>query len=67
VADVIVIETQAHNRIADQLAGAMVGDAPATVGIDDLDPLRAIPALAHRQLVGGRAAPAGVDGRVFEQ
>ena len=57
----------AHDRIADQLAGPVVGDAPAAVGVDDLDPARAVEVLAEGQLAVGRAPTAGVDGRVFEQ
>ena len=57
---------QVDDRIGDQLAGAVVGDPAAAVGLDDLDPLHPVPVLAHRQLGGGRAAALGVDGRVLE-
>ena len=43
---------QAHDRVADQLAGTVVGDAAASVSLDHVDPLRAVPLLAHGQLAG---------------
>ena len=57
-----------HDRIADELAGAVVGDAPAAVGLDHLDALRAVEVLADaaaRRVA--RAPPARVDRRVLEQ
>ena len=57
----------AHDRVADELAGAVVGDAAAAVDVDDVDALAAVPGLAHRQLAGRRAPPARVDRRVLEQ
>ncbi len=57
----------AHDRVADELAGAVVGDAPAAVGGDDLDPARAVEGLAERQLAVARASPTRVYGRVLEQ
>ena len=57
----------AHDRIADQLAGAVVGQLAAARGLDDVDALGAAPVLAHRQVAGLRAAPERVDGLVLEQ
>src|SRR5204863_198396 len=56
-----------HDRVADELAGAVVGDAPAAVDVDDVDALGAVPVFAHRQLALAGAPPARVDGRVLEQ
>ena len=67
VVDVVAVRAQAHDRVADELAGAVVGDAAAAVGLGDLDSLHPVPVLAHRQLVGGRAPALRVDGRVLEQ
>jgi hypothetical protein len=57
----------AHDRIADELAGAVVGDAPAAVGRDDVDAFCAVEVLAERQLARARASPVGVDGGMLEQ
>ena len=57
----------AHDRIADELAGAVVGDLAATVGGHDLDAALAVEVLAQRQLVVGGAPPARVHGRVLQQ
>ena len=57
----------AHDRIADELAGAVVGQLAAAVDVDDVDPALAIPVLAERQLARQRPAPARVDRRVLEQ
>ena len=65
--DVVAVGPQRDDRVGDELAGAVVGDAAAAVGVEDLDPLRLVPLGSHRQLIGARAAPAGVDGRVLEQ
>src|SRR4051795_10067607 len=65
--DVVAVGPQAHYGIADQLAGTVVGDPAAAVGVDNVDALPPIPVLAHRQLISGRAAPLRVDGRVLEQ
>jgi hypothetical protein len=56
-----------HDRVADELPGAVVGEAAAAVALDDVDALRAIPVLAHRQVAGAGAPAERVDGRVVEQ
>ena len=40
-----------HDRIADELAGAVVGDAPAAVGRDEVDALRG-------EVLGSGSSPA---------
>ena len=65
--DVVAVGAQGDDRVDDQLPGAVVGDAPAAVGVVDLDPLQLVPLRGHRQLRGLGAAPARVDGRVLEQ
>jgi hypothetical protein len=57
----------AHDRVADELARAVVGQLPAARGLDDVDALGAAPVLAHRQIARLRAAPERVDGVVLEQ
>jgi hypothetical protein len=57
----------AHDRVADQLAGAVIGDAAAAVGRDDFDALGAVERLAQRQLAVAGAPTARVDGGVFQQ
>ena len=64
---VVPVGLQAHDRVADELARPVVGHATAAVGVDDVDPLGAVPVLAHRQLGGLRAPPARVDRRMLEQ
>ena len=66
-AGTLIPEPEVHDRIGDELSGAVVGEPAAAVGVDDLDPLHPVPVLAHRQLVGRRATPARVDGRMLEQ
>ena len=56
-----------HDRVPDELARAVVGDAPAAVGLDHVDPLREVPRLAHRQLARRRAPAPRVHRRVLEQ
>jgi hypothetical protein len=65
--DVLHDVPDADDRIADELAGAVVGDLAAAVDVDDVDALRAVPVLAHAELAGGRAPPAGVDRLVLEE
>jgi hypothetical protein len=65
--DVVAVGAQGDDRVGDQLAGPVVGDAAAAVGVADLDPLPLVPVGSHRQLRRRRAAAAGVDGRVLEQ
>ena len=65
--NVVAIGAQVDDRVADEPAGAVIGDAAAAVGVHDLDPLHPVPVLAHRQLVGGRAATFRIDRRVLEQ
>ena len=55
------------DRIADQLARAVVGDLAAAIGLDDLDPALRVPGLAHAELARCRAAAACVDGWVVLQ
>ena len=38
--DVVAVGAQGDDRVGDQLAGAVVGDAAAAVGVAHLDPLR---------------------------
>ena len=59
-------EPRNHDRIADELAGPVVGDAAAAIGLADLDSLHPVPVLAHRQFGRARAAALRVDGRVLE-
>ena len=65
--DVVAVAAQVDDRVGDQLAGPVVGDEAAAVGVADFDPLRFVPGGPHRQFLRLRAAPAGVDGRVLEQ
>ena len=65
--DVVPVGPQRNDRIAHQLAGPVVGDAAAAVGLADLDSLHPVPVLAHAQLTRLRAAALRVDGRVLEQ
>ena len=65
--DVVAVGPQRDDRVGDELAGPVVGDAAAAVGVADLDPLHLVPLGPHRQLLRARAAPAGVDGGVLEQ
>ena len=53
----------AHDRVADELAGAVVGDPAAAVDVDDLDPLLGVERVAERQLSVAGPAPARVDRR----
>ena len=55
-----------HDRIGHQLAGAVVGHPPAAVGVTHVDPLRAVPVLAHRQVARLGAPALRVHGRVLE-
>ncbi len=64
---VVAVGPQAHDRIADQLPGAVIGDPAAPVGLGDVDALGAVPLLAHRQLARLHASPPRVDRRVLEQ
>ena len=52
----------AHDRIANQLPRAVVGDAPAAVGGRDLDAALSVEVFAEGQLVGAGAPTARVDG-----
>ena len=45
-----------HDRIADELAGAVIGDPPAAVGGDHVDALGAVEVLAERQVRRRRSA-----------
>ncbi len=45
-----------HDRVAHQLAGAVVGDAPAAVGVDHVDAFGAVEVLAERQTRRRRSA-----------
>ena len=65
--DVVAVGAQGDDRVGDQLAGAVVGDAAAAVGVAHLDSLPFVPLGSHRQLLRGRAAAAGVNGGVLEQ
>jgi hypothetical protein len=65
--NVVAVAAQVDDRVADELSGAVIGDAAAAVGFRDLDPLHPVPVLAHRQLIGGRAATFRIDRRVLEQ
>src|SRR5207247_729516 len=56
-----------HDRVADELPGAVVGHRPPAVGLRDLDALHQVPALAHPQLLGVGAPPLRVDRRVVEE
>ncbi len=56
-----------HDGVADELPGAVVGDAPAAVGGHDLEATRTVEVLAERQLLRPGAPAAGVDGGVLEQ
>ncbi len=57
-----------HDRVADELAGPVVGDAPAAVGVDDLDaPARGRSPRPSGSSSVARAPPARVHGRVLEQ
>ena len=56
-----------HDRVADELPGAVVGEPPAAVGVDDVDALGAVEVLAEGQVLGARAPTARVHGRVLEQ
>src|SRR5579862_5164388 len=55
------------DRVADELPGTVVGDLATAIGLDDVDPLQAVPLLAHRELARGRAPPARVHGPVLEE
>ena len=57
----------AHDRIADELAGAVVGDASTAVGRNEVDAFRAVEVLGERQLALGRASPARVNGGMLQQ
>ncbi len=65
--DVSVHRADVEDRIRDQLPGAVVGDLPAAVRLGDLDPLHAVPVLAHRQMAGLGATTLRVDGPVLEE
>ena len=64
---VVAVGAQRDDRVGDELAGPVVGDAPAAVGVADFDPLHLVPLAPHRQLLLGGAAAARVDGGVLEQ
>jgi hypothetical protein len=55
------------DRVADELARAVVGDPATAVDLDDLDAPLAVPGLAHRQLPFSRTPTAGVDAGMLEQ
>ena len=55
-----------HDRVGHQLAGPVVGHAPAAVAVLDLDPLEPVPLLAHRQVGRLGAAPARIHRRMLE-
>ena len=57
----------AHDRVADELPGAVVGELAAARRAHDVDPALAVEGLAERQLVLVRAAADGVDRRMLEQ
>ena len=57
----------AHDRVADELARPVVGDAPSAVGGDHVDALRRVEVLAEGELALGGAPAAGVDGGMLEQ
>ena len=56
-----------HDRVAHQLAGAVVGQPAAAVGALDVDALAEVPGLAHRQVGLVAAAAQRVDRRVLQQ
>ena len=64
---VVAVGPQRDDRVGDQLARPVVGDAAAPVGVADLDPLHLVPLDSHRQLGRRRAAAAGIDRLVLEQ
>ena len=49
--DVIAVGPEVDDRVGDQLTRPVVRDAPAAVGLGDLDALHRVPVLAHRQLL----------------
>ena len=65
--DVLRHARDAHDRVADQLPGAVVGELAAARRAHDVDPALAVERLAERQVALVRAAPDRVDRRVLEQ
>ena len=55
-----------HDRVGHQLAGPVVGHAPAAVAVLHGDALEPVPVLAHRQVGRLGAAPARVHRRMLE-
>ena len=66
-ADVRHRRLDSHDRIADELAGAVVGQQAAAVDVDDLDALLLVPRRREREVAVAGPAAARVDGRVLEQ
>ena len=56
-----------HDRVADELPGAVVGELAAARRAHDVDPALAVEGLAERQVARVGAAADGVDRRVLEQ
>jgi hypothetical protein len=57
-----ILRAGVDDGVRDQLAGAVVGDQAAAVGVVDFDALGFVPVDAHRQLLGRGAAAANVGG-----
>jgi hypothetical protein len=57
----------ADDRVADELARAVIGELAAAVDRDDVDPLLGVPRGRERQVAVLRAPPARVHGRVLKQ
>jgi len=55
------------DRVPHELSGSVIRDLPAAVGFHKIDPLAAVPALAHRQLARAGPSSQRVDGRVLER
>ena len=54
--DVAAIGLQVEDRIADELAGAVIRDVAAAAGLEDLDPFALPASLASRRCASGRCA-----------
>ena len=58
---------QVDDRVGDELAGAVIGDPAAAIGIGDLDSLHPVPVLTHPELAGIGAPALGQHRRVLEE